>query len=63
MSNLVVIDHPMIQHKLTILRDKNTGSREFRAIVKEIGMLMVYDITRDLPLEEIEIETPVTKTI
>lgn len=62
MSNLVVIDHPMIQHKLTILRDKNTGSREFRAIVKEIGMLMVYDITRDLPLEEIEIETPVTKT-
>lgn len=63
MSNLVVIDHPLIQHKLTILRDKNTGSREFRAIVKEIGMLMVYDITRDLPLEEIEIETPVTKTI
>ncbi len=62
MSKLVVIDHPMIQHKLTILRDKNTGSREFRAIVKEIGMLMVYDITRDLPLEEIEIETPVTKT-
>ena len=62
MSKLVVVDHPMIQHKLSILRDKNTGSREFRALVKEIGMLMVYEITRDLPLEEIEIETPVTKT-
>ncbi len=61
MSKLVVVDHPMIQHKLSILRDKNTGSREFRALVKEIGMLMVYEITRDLPLEEIEIETPVTK--
>ncbi len=62
MSKLVVVDHPMIQHKLSILRDKNTGSREFRALVKEIGMLMVYEITRDLPLEEIEIETPVVKT-
>ena len=62
MSKLVVVDHPMIQHKLSILIDKNTGSREFRALVKEIGMLMVYEITRDLPLEEIEIETPVTKT-
>ena len=51
MSKLVVVDHPMIQHKLSILRDKNTGSREFRALVKEIGMLMVYEITRDLPLE------------
>ncbi|MBP2027991.1 uracil phosphoribosyltransferase [Acetoanaerobium pronyense] len=62
MSKVVVINHPLIQHKLTIMRDKNTGSREFREMVKEIGMLMVYEITRDLPLKEIEIETPVTKT-
>lgn len=62
MSKVVVINHPLIQHKLTIMRDKNTGSREFREMVKEIGMLMVYEITRDLPLTEIEIETPVTKT-
>ena len=62
MSKLVVIDHPMIQHKLTILRDKNTGSKEFRELVKEIGMLMVYEITRDLPMLEIEIDTPIQKT-
>ena len=62
MSKLVVVDHPMIQHKLSILRDKNTGSREFRALVKEIGMLMAYEITRDLPLMEVEIETPVQVT-
>lgn len=62
MSKLVVVDHPMIQHKLSILRDKNTGSREFRAIVKEIGMLMAYEITRDLPLKEVQIETPVQMT-
>ncbi len=62
MSKLVVVDHPMIQHKLSILRDKNTGSREIRALVKEIGMLMAYEITRDLPLMEVEIETPVQVT-
>lgn len=62
MSKLVVVDHPMIQHKLSILRDKNTGSREFRALVKEIGMLMAYEITRDLPLKEVQIETPVQMT-
>lgn len=62
MSRLIVVDHPMIQHKLSILRDKNTGSREFRALVKEIGMLMAYEITRDLPLMEVEIETPVQLT-
>ena len=62
MSKLVVIDHPMIQHKLTILRDKNTGSKEFRELVKEIGMLMVYETTRDLPMLEIEIDTPIQKT-
>ena len=56
-----VIDHPLIQHKLTLLRDKNTGSKEFRALVSEIATLMCYEATRDLPLEEVEIETPVAK--
>ncbi|QUH24966.1 uracil phosphoribosyltransferase [Serpentinicella alkaliphila] len=62
MSKVVVIDHPLIQHKLTLIRDKNTGSKAFRDLVKEISMLMGYEITRELPLEEIEIETPVCKT-
>jgi uracil phosphoribosyltransferase len=61
MSQLHVLDHPLIQHKLSILRDKNTGVKEFREIVSEIAMLMCYEATRDLPLEEIEIETPVAK--
>ena len=55
----VIIDHPLIQHKLTIMRDKNTGTKEFRELVGEIGMLMCYEATRDLPLKEVEIETPV----
>lgn len=62
MSKVTVIDHPLIQHKLTLIRDKNTGSKEFRELVKEISMLMGYEVTRDLSLEEIEIETPVAKT-
>ncbi|MDR5659722.1 uracil phosphoribosyltransferase [Serpentinicella sp. ANB-PHB4] len=62
MSKVVTIDHPLIQHKLTLIRDKNTGSKDFRDLVKEISMLMGYEITRDLPLEEIDIETPVCKT-
>jgi uracil phosphoribosyltransferase len=53
------MDHPLIQHKLTLLRDKNTGAKEFRELVSEIAMLMCYEATRDLPLKEIEIETPV----
>lgn len=57
-----VIDHPLIQHKLTLLRDKNTGPKEFRELLSEISSLMVYEITRDLPLKEIEIETPLKKT-
>ncbi|WP_028828942.1 uracil phosphoribosyltransferase [Proteocatella sphenisci] len=61
MSKVVIFDHPLIQHKLTMMRDKNTGSLTFRELVKEVGTLMVYEITRDLPLEDIEIETPVTK--
>lgn len=52
------MDHPLIQHKLTLLRDKNTGSKEFRELVSEVAMLMCYEATRDLPLKEVEIETP-----
>ena len=51
--------HPLIQHKISLLRDKNTGTKEFRELVSEIAMLMCYEATRDLPLKEIEIETPV----
>lgn len=59
MSNVHVIDHPLIQHKLTFIRDKNTSSKDFRALLQEIAMLMGYEVTRDLPLEEVQIETPV----
>jgi uracil phosphoribosyltransferase len=58
-SNLYVLDHPLIQHKLTYIRDKNTGTKEFREMVEEVAMLMAYEITRNLPLEETEVETPV----
>ncbi len=61
MNRVVEMDHPLIQHKLTLIRDKNTGAKEFRELVKELSMLMCYEVTRDLPLEEIEIETPVAK--
>ena len=61
MSELHVFDHPLIQHKLSILRDKNTSVKEFRELVGEIAMLMCYETTRDLPVEEVEIETPVAK--
>jgi len=61
MSNVYVIDHPLIQHKLTIIRDKNTGTKEFRELVDEVATLMAFEITRDMHLEEIEIETPVCK--
>ena len=61
MSKVVVMDHPLIQHKITYLRDKNTGSKEFRELLNEISMLMAYEVTRDLPLTEVEIETPICK--
>ncbi|MBP1934018.1 uracil phosphoribosyltransferase [Ammoniphilus resinae] len=61
MGNLYVFDHPLIQHKLSYIRDKNTGTKEFRELVDEVAMLMAYEITRNMPLEEIEVETPVTK--
>ncbi|MCT4607169.1 MAG: uracil phosphoribosyltransferase [Marinisporobacter sp.] len=62
MDKVFVMDHPLIQHKITLIRDKNTGSKEFREVVKEIAMLMAYEVTRNLPLEEVEVETPVCKT-
>lgn len=61
MGKVVVLDHPLIKHKLTFIRDKNTGSKEFRELVKEVSMLLAYEVTRDLPLEEIEIQTPLIK--
>ena len=62
MQNVTVVNHPLVQHKLTFLRDRNTGTKDFRALLKELSTLMAYEVTRDLPLEEIEIETPVAKT-
>ncbi len=61
MSRVVVIDHPLIQHKLSIIRDKETGPKEFRELVNEVAMLMAYEVTRDLPTEEVEVETPVAR--
>ena len=61
MSKVCVFDHPLIQHKLSILREKSTSVKEFRELISEIAMLMCYEATRDLPLEPVEIETPVAK--
>ncbi len=62
MSNVTIFDHPIIQHKTTILRQISTSNKEFRELVEEITMLMCYEALRDLPLEEVEIETPIKKT-
>ncbi|MCM8901399.1 uracil phosphoribosyltransferase [Caldicoprobacter algeriensis] len=61
MGRVHVLDHPLIQHKLSLVRDKETGAKEFRELVEEISLLMAYEVTRDLPLKEVEIETPVGK--
>ena len=61
MGTLHIIDHPMSQHKLSIMRQKETGSKDFRELLNEIALLMGYEVTRDLPLENIEIETPICK--
>lgn len=61
MAKVVVLDHPLIKHKLTFIRDKNTGTKEFKELVTEVSLLMGYEVTRDFPLEEIEIETPIQK--
>ncbi len=59
MSKLHIVDHPLIQHKLTFIRDKETGSKTFRELVNEVSMLMAYEVTRELPTEEYEVETPI----
>ena len=63
MSKVIVMDHPLIQHKVGIIRRKNIGSKDFRTIIGEISMLMCYEATRDLQLKEIEIETPICRTV
>ena len=62
MAQVFLFDHPLIQHKISILRDKNTSTKEFRELVHELSMLMAYEVTRDLPLTEVTIETPVATT-
>ena len=61
MSKVTIFDHPLIQHKLSILRDENTGTKEFRELISEIAMLMCYEATRDLPLEDVHIKTPMAE--
>lgn len=61
MGKVIELQHPLIKHKLTFIRDIRTGSKEFRELVTEVSMLMGYEVTRDMPLEEIEIQTPMTK--
>lgn len=63
MSTLHIIDHPMIQHKLTIMRDSSTGTKDFKELLSEIALLMGYEVTRDFPLEDVEIETPLQQMI
>lgn len=61
MKNVMILDHPLIKHKISTLRDKNTGTSEFRNLIEEISMLMGYEALRDLPIEDVEIETPIEK--
>ena len=62
MAKIMVFDHPLIQHKVSMMRDKNTTSKEFRDLAREVAMLMAYEVTRDLPTQEIQIETPICPT-
>ena len=63
MQGITVANHPLIQHKLTLIRDKNRSSKTFRELLREIGMLVCYEVTRDLPLADVEIETPLARTV
>jgi len=63
LPNLTVLDHPLIQHKLSLLRDRRTSTRDFKQLVNEIAMLMMYEVTADLPTEPVEIETPIETTV
>ncbi len=62
MAKVMVFDHPLIQHKVAMMRDINTPSKDFRELAREVAMLMAFEVTRDLPLEEVDIETPICKT-
>lgn len=61
-KNYTVLDHPLLKHKVTYIKNKNTGSKQFREMVEEVATLMAYEVTRHLPLEDVDIETPLTKT-
>jgi uracil phosphoribosyltransferase len=61
MEGVTIVDHPLVQHKLTLIRDKSISTKSFRELLKEIGMLLCYEVTRDLPLTEVEIETPMMR--
>ena len=61
MQGVNIVDHPLVQHKLTLIRDKSRSTKSFRELLKEIGMLLCYEVTRDLPLTSVEIETPLAK--
>lgn len=63
MQGVTVVNHPLVQHKLTLMRDKNRSTTNFRQLLNEIGMLIAYEVTRDLPIELIEVETPLEKTM
>jgi len=60
MQGVTIVDHPLVQHKLTLVRDKSISTKSFRELIKEIGMLLCYEVTRDLPLEMVDIETPMS---
>ena len=62
MAKIMVFDHPLIQHKVAMMRDKNTSSKEFRDLAREVAMLMAYEVTRDLPTKDVDIETPICPT-
>jgi len=62
MENVQVMNHPLIQHKLTIIRDKNTGTKDFREVVNELARLLAYEVSREMPVEDVEIETPIVKS-
>lgn len=63
MKGVTVVNHPLVQHKLTLMRDKNRSTTNFRQLLNEIGMLIAYEVTRDLPIELVEVETPLEKTM
>ncbi|WP_018659590.1 uracil phosphoribosyltransferase [Allofustis seminis] len=63
MKNFQVIEHPLIKHKLTLLRDENTGTKDFRQLVNELARLLAYEVSRDLPLEDVQVKTPLTTTV